>query len=623
MERLLIFSILIFNVLLLEAQPRYPAAADSSGIDLCTASPWVMILNEEFDQPVLDPMWITHNSWCGMNGGDNDNWQMGRWGNNRKGSPDFLMLDKNVELRPEEGVVALKNYKEPAQWKCPDCPESDLRRVAFTSGTLNLRYSTGGAGGCGNGYILNNGKIEIRARLSDHRYAYGSLWLWYGSGGVNELDIVEAKGERRPNTFYPKKSNASWNVHEWNAEQHWLDYLKDSFHNADMINYVRLFKDDGTPLHVDGSLTIRRAEKSDISPRRTYMVSRYGRNDWFRSPGENDFDNWHTYTVEWDEHTVKFLLDEQLIAYIPQYYKKERRKTFGGLSERSYNVAPSCINKETLYFNNGFPWHTLSQAQLRINNGYHNELFEANNANEFGDSLLGEMLVDYVRIYVREQHLPALKATSAWGALPRKPLTGQAAPASVTVPSKTKAALKTLPVLVTVDSREGQRFLLLYDDYIYPVLATTMTERPDYEWTVRYKNRSGDTSGVRRVRGQYVSIPWPEDSSVVLDISLSASFPLEDTILHSHMEINYLYGIAESKGAQVIVRNAYIDDCPLFDSLVEAAMDEHLFYEYELLSDTCFNEIGYRYIADILQRFYLAAPLENISHQESEKDLLQ
>lgn len=621
MKQFLIFIVLIFKIVFVFSQPQYPAGIDSSGQDLCVTSPWVMILNEDFDQPVLGPMWMTHNSWCGMDGGDNDNWHMGRWGNNRNGRPDFLMLDKNVELRPGESLVALKNIKEKAQWTCSGCRNTPAASVSFTSGTLNLKYATGESG-CGDGYILNNGKIEIRARLSDHRYAYGSLWLWYGSGGVNELDIIEAKGERRPNQLLPRKTNASWNVHEWNAVQYWSDYIKDSVTNADILDYVRLFKDDGTPLHVDGSLTIKKRENAHISPRQTFMISRYGRNDWFRSQAENDFVNWHKYTVEWDEQIVKFLLDDHLIAYIPQYYKKATRKAFGGLGEKTYNVAPACTNKEVLYFNNGFPWHHLSRSQLRMNNGYHNELFEGNNAAALPEGILGEMQIDYVKVYVREQHLRELNNTTAWGPLPRYPGKGQDKRVGDNRQERSSVittALQTLPTAVQIANREGCYSLLLYDDYLYPAIAATAAERPEYTWRISRLDSCGTIIETYTASGQYVHIPLGLEISP-LHVEMQACFPIEDTVLYTVFEINStvkapIAGIGDNDGVKY--HRAYLKDEVLFKEQVAAVMEGHLFYEYEIENDILFNETGYRYVSELIKRFYI-----HTSEDVSDPDIL-
>lgn len=678
MKYLLLLCFMLLAGTLCMAQPHYPSMLANRTVG-CDSTPWVLVLDDQFNGTTLMPHWITFNSWCGMSGGDHDNWYGSRVQLNRADSPVplNLILDKNVVIA--NGYAHLRTFKETAQWLCNACTQ-DTARVKVTTGLLNLKYSLGGF--CSDGYTMSRGKIAVRAKFSASPYVYNSIWLWHGTNGINELDVIEARYNR------DGTRSASYNVHEWNQEL--------MIPNEDP-NYVRLRNNnpDSLPYHADASIGIRpRNSVIGNTQRRTAMVSLYGRNDLFRNKSKIDYESWHVYGMEWENNKVRYYVDDRLVADIPRYLKNKDGRG-------RYKHYADCNDSGILLLNIGYPWDTASAAQLRIGQSM-DKYYERHAAKleALPDSaLIGESLIDYVKVWQKSYDIrtynPVLdRAWTAWndprktGVLPgsepyitgtsdvlcysftgsytiHNPMPGGTWELSdnlvnigltngentITVQMNTSDANTiglvryvystpeypecdvvfkvrcgrdmttplNLKVVPTQDNYDNH-FLMVYDEQPPSTIPTTPEERNTYDWTIAMKY--DDTTIAYYQSGKYVQVPVisfydingdgdtiPKPYNLKIDVDWHTVY--DDTTLSFSYNIADFNTLPSDVGgvaydSLLTYYKAFIDDRLYFDSLVEGALQEHLFYKYELDNDKIFTSIKNRYIAALLESYYMS-----------------
>ncbi len=191
-------------------------------------------------------------------------------------------------------------------------------------------------------HSFNSGRFEARIKMPVFKWAHSTFWTWLGST-VNEIDIAEAYGTSKNYLRWATggKAHVDYSLHSWPAP---ADTLLGAVHQA--------------------------------------STNRYPKQEGIR--GRNRFRpaDFHVYACEWDTAVIRFFLDGELV--------KEQWK---------YNLEgqPSgCVATGGTYAQlPAFPYNNESLSNLRFTIA----VDAADRRHPPG--LLGEMVIDYVRIWQR------------------------------------------------------------------------------------------------------------------------------------------------------------------------------------------------------------------------------
>lgn len=190
--------------------------------------------------------------------------------------------------------------------------------------------------------------------------AHSCFWTWKaGAENVNEIDIAEAYGRDGTGSPFNPPIN-TYVTHAW-----WDNYNKLGLNPC------------GLPL--DASIQNNYPNQS-WWPR--YIRSGYRQSDW------------HTYAADWDSTRIRFYLDGSLVGTVYKY------TTWINFMGWPMPVGVNCQTYpgQTLSVIPGFPWSNTSQSQLRFTAG----IDGGPNVNTLPGGYLGEMEIDYVKIYQRK-----------------------------------------------------------------------------------------------------------------------------------------------------------------------------------------------------------------------------
>ena len=215
------------------AQTTFPA-----GTSLCDSTPWKLVWYDEFSGTAINTdKWFTFlddNNWSGglvtVPPVSQESRAMNRGAN---------FMDANVTV--SDGTCKLTAKYQPNTWL------GSYKR--YTSGLIKAKES-----GVNKPMYFNQGKFEIRARVTKAKRSWAAYWLWQGGGhrgGDSEIDIFEymPTGNADENTY---------SLHGWNRP--------------------------GTS-------------------RETTVTGTFA---------YNNIDAWHIYTCEWDSNFVRIYMDNQL-----------------------------------------------------------------------------------------------------------------------------------------------------------------------------------------------------------------------------------------------------------------------------------------------------------------------
>lgn len=293
-----------------------------------------------------------------MDGDDNPNWSEARTGEPH----NCIYLDKNIYV--SDGTVKLMVFREPANL---DTGAGPWILAQYTSSILTLPYTIGGQQ---SGF--NAGRFEARIKMPTFKWAHSTMWLWDASG-VNEIDIVKAYGTGKWVNTLGDHPRANFSTHS---------------HPPDKV---------GSPSNPYG-LTHHEWGAHHYPP--------YGL--WYTISGTYlNINNWQTYACEWDSTQIRFYLDDNLVKTVNKYYQTALLPFWVDCTTPlsfNYNTTP------------GFPYLANSNSQLRfttwvdnktrIEDGYSKNIqgYEGSHEGSHPEGYLGEMEIDYVKIWQRNLH---------------------------------------------------------------------------------------------------------------------------------------------------------------------------------------------------------------------------
>jgi len=338
---------IVFSLSANSQNGELPPVYFSSGANVCDYSPWKLVFQDYFDGNKLMPPWITFNSYSGMPGGDNDNWEQGRI------VEPFLCIMKDENVEVSNGTVKLKVIREAANWHCNSCT-MPTRTTNYTSGNIRLPYTKG----------FNAGKFEARIKMPTFLQAHSTFWLWYGSS-IDEIDIAEAYGWTGSSGlfgYFPRCNNS---IHAW---------------------------EPGKP----------NTPKNPYNMVHDEIRNQYARQTWWDWQAGRYFDqhNFHTYTLEWDTAIIRIYLDGNIESEQWKYYqwRSEKRGWWPFKHWVSYKVGSGCNpDPGTWKILRGFPYNNQSNSALNFTTGV--DKSDSKHPNGY----LGAMEIDYVKIW--EKHL--------------------------------------------------------------------------------------------------------------------------------------------------------------------------------------------------------------------------
>jgi hypothetical protein len=335
---------IVFSLSANSQNGELPPVYFTPGANVCDYSPWKLVFQDYFDGNKLMPPWITFNSWSGMPGGDNDNWEQGRI------VEPFLCIMKDENVEVSNGTVKLKVIREAATWHCNSCT-MPTRTTNYTSGNIRLPYTKG----------FNAGKFEARIKMPTFLQAHSTFWLWRGSL-INEIDIAEAYGWTGNSGLFGHFPRCNNSLHAWSPS----DALPSQPNPYNMVH--------------------------------DEIRNHYARQTWWDWQAGRYFDqhNFHTYTLEWDTAIIRIYLDGNLESEQWKYYqwRSEKRGWWPFRHWVSYKVGSGCNpDPGTWKILRGFPYNNQSNSALNFTTGV--DKSDSKHPNGY----LGAMEIDYVKIW--------------------------------------------------------------------------------------------------------------------------------------------------------------------------------------------------------------------------------
>lgn len=320
--------------------------------NICDSSPWQLVIYDEFEGHSLNrDLWYSFNS---NNNGKDDNWCEARIG-----YPGNYSIHRDENVIVKDGAVHLLVNQETNTWRCASCDTSKCTN-GFGDEPVTRNYTTGYISSTTN---FNNGKIEARLKMPKFPHSWATCWTWHTTA-VNEIDFAEStggsdgyqwphSGQRPTNNYY---------LHAW-APQNNIHALPNNMHVGHAY------------------------------PGQSWWY-------WFtNSKKRHKMEDWHTYTCEWDTARIQFLLDNIPVTTFWKYYKLGKVPYFNGNKWEDFTVkigTPCTLDTGAYKVLEGFPYNNNSRSKLIFSVG----MTKAEKVKE-EDGTLGEMTIDYVKVYQR------------------------------------------------------------------------------------------------------------------------------------------------------------------------------------------------------------------------------
>jgi beta-glucanase (GH16 family) len=336
----------LFGLLQVESShAQQPPVTFPSGANVCDNAPWQLVFFDDFTGGTIDPSkWYTFNT---TNGGSTDDWGDGRVpypGNHS------VIRDQNVTV--SGGTVKLKIKQQTNTWQCATCSMTPYTEN-YTSGYISSNTT------------YNNGKIEARLKMPIFNGAWTTCWTWpTAANGIDEIDFAESKAEHGAPSW-PYLGSRPNNSHSLHA---WLPNLSSDQRIA--LDY----------------------------PNQSWLK-------WITNASDrHHFDDWHTYTTEWDDNVISTYLDGSVVSTIWKYYYNQIVSFQSGWWTFNYTVkVPSyCAPNPgtTYYVTEGFPYNTSSHSKLIFSTAMLNS-----QKIQSTDGDIGQMEIDYVKVFQRHPEL--------------------------------------------------------------------------------------------------------------------------------------------------------------------------------------------------------------------------
>lgn len=200
---------------------------------------------------------------------------------------------------------------------------------------------------------FSNGKFEARIKFPTFTKAHSAFWLWAGAPderGQPEFDIAEAYGNPWWPVPFPAYNNRfnDYSIHFWGKN------------NGPHYEKMRRF------------------------PRQRYI--NYITGNYFAE------EEWHTYTLEWEPASVSFYLDGKLMHRYTKYNTKKGKP------------APCIIDTDSKWYVPVWYPPVVDGCNIHLSLG-----IDADVPSQPA-GLVGEMLIDYVRVWQRHPEVDGHKS---------------------------------------------------------------------------------------------------------------------------------------------------------------------------------------------------------------------
>jgi len=357
-----------------------PPVTFPANSNACDANNWKLVFYDEFNGTSLAPIWKTavtyDKGWICRNGFLNNSTEHEYHGGaryNDNGGP-CLYLKSNIVVSNGTCKLLMK-YEPNASITLRDsqtCGNPLITRSADLTGAIIKLPQEDNATGARIGY--SSGRFQARMKIPNFEDAWTAFWMWWGRGGVDEIDITEtwAGSGLHPVHF----NSVAWNPH-------------DAFF--------------ANPYQLPGS----------ISMNREYPYQGWY-NYLFRShPGVKylNKEDWHTYTYEWDTASISAQLDNETPAKVWKYYQTKIYYHGGYVNGQWYAymnpytaVVGSGCNPGSGQWNimYGYPWNNdTPNCDVRFEAKFSGnaDKYHSQYGNTSHD--LGQWEIDYLKIWQR------------------------------------------------------------------------------------------------------------------------------------------------------------------------------------------------------------------------------
>ncbi|XZF15630.1 T9SS type A sorting domain-containing protein [Chitinophagaceae bacterium MMS25-I14] len=360
------------------------------GGTVCDPSPWQLVFSDDFNGTTLSPPWLKYLSWNGIyvvRGNDTIPQPYHQyWADSRTDPGPSILKDENVIV--SNGTCKLLLASDPNS----SLSYHDSTKQGNPLVTISADYSSGIITlplynqDWSHGYF-NSGRFESRIKFPNFDGAWCAFWLWYGTK-VDELDMAESWGGNGSyHNFYQNRRHTNYAIHAWAPPQ------------------------NQNPYGLPGECNI--TEHYPNQSAWQYIMGGYFHQE-----------NWHTYAYEWDTASVAAYLDGSLIETMWKYSRKGFKPYLNIINGISYytsfpfTIGSGCqTNQGTYDITYGYPYYDTAQAALRLETKWASHP-DYNLGYKY---ILGQMEVDYVRIWQRHPEIDGHKAICADNTYPATP----------------------------------------------------------------------------------------------------------------------------------------------------------------------------------------------------------
>ena len=341
--------VLALCVIATKAFAQLPPVIFPSGTYVCDYTPWKLVFYDGFDGTSINTnKWYTFNS---NNSGTTDD-----WGEGRKPYPNNHSIIRDENIIVNEGTLKLKIIQKNNTWQCATCGDPAITEN-YTTGYISSKTT------------YNNGKIETRLKMPIFKGAWSTCWFYFSSS-INEIDFVEASSPKGILNWphIGNRPNNSYNLHAYAPRE--------------------IPGTNTNPYNLADPATI-----GNSYPNQSWW-------QWFwNTNNRHHYEDWHTYTCEWDTASIKTYLDGSLVKTIWKYYQI---KLVGFYINDIYVLYPvktpsGCFpSPGSWHITEGFPYNNTSLSKLIFSTAM--SIPEKILTN---DGELGQMEIDYVKIWQR------------------------------------------------------------------------------------------------------------------------------------------------------------------------------------------------------------------------------
>lgn len=356
-----------------------PTVTFPPNTNVCDGSPWKLVFFDDFSGNTLSNKWLTAVTYdegylCrnGINAvptAEHEYHSGARYNEQSK----CLYLKENIVVSNGTCKLLMK-YAHNSTWTVRDSGNCSFPLVTqtadLTSAIIKLPQENN-TNGAAIGY--SSGKFEARIKIPEFNGAWTAFWMWFGRGGVDEIDVTETWAG-------PGLHPVHFNTVAWRPP---------APAPPAQANPYNLPND----VHLNNQYPYQAWHN--------YLLRNYPGIKYLRKG------DWHTYTCVWDSASLTYQLDNEPTNTIWKYYTRKTITRWYGIIPIQYSVTvgSACIpdaNVNSWAITYGYPWNNNTpNCDVRFECKFSEDANTYHVPSQDTPHLLGQMEIDYLKIWQR------------------------------------------------------------------------------------------------------------------------------------------------------------------------------------------------------------------------------